>query len=312
MLKGDPKISFVVAAYNVESYILEALSSISPPCFDWPVEVIIVDDGSTDTTSSIVKDWSEEFPEESLVISQENAGLSAARNSGLTSARGEYIFFVDGDDKVNAEGLRAVVETADRTNADITVGGFERFWTSSGIETRAPVVLPESLIRLGVVTGSAHLLTAFQSSFRRLNVWNKLYRSSFIRAAGIRFEKGILYEDVPFTFRAVLSSTKTVVTKDLVYLYRQRPDSIMSAPPADAWRSRKKVAELLLEIFDEFEVEERLFYEYSVYQLWEAFKSSGNREKKLYAEIVSKRKLSPKICIRLLYMSFGPRLRIQT
>ncbi len=106
-----PKISFIIPAYNVERFIKRCLDSIYSIGVE-SQEVIVVDDGSTDATSEIIESYRHTHPD-MLIISQPNRGLSAARNSGLEKATGEFVWFVDSDDYLEPAASRNLIDSID-------------------------------------------------------------------------------------------------------------------------------------------------------------------------------------------------------
>ena len=112
------KISIIIPAYNVEEYLEKCLESIISQNFD-KVEIIIVDDGSTDKSLQIAKEYQKKYPEKTRVISQENKGQGGARNTGI------YLLFVDSDDTIKSGMLETLYTEMEKSNADIVLFGFE-------------------------------------------------------------------------------------------------------------------------------------------------------------------------------------------
>ena len=120
-----PQVTVVIPAYNAEKYIEETFDSLRAQTLtDW--EALIVDDGSTDATAQIAEKASHADARFRL-LRQENAGVSAARNHGLSEAQGTYILFLDSDDTLTADSLRAFCGTLDRTGADAAIGRLQSF-----------------------------------------------------------------------------------------------------------------------------------------------------------------------------------------
>ena len=118
------KISIIIPAYNVEEYLEKCLESIISQNFD-KVEIIIVDDGSTDKSLQIAKEYQKKYPEKTRVISQENKGQGGARNTGIKNATGKYLLFVDSDDTIKSGMLETLYAEMEKSNADIVLFGFE-------------------------------------------------------------------------------------------------------------------------------------------------------------------------------------------
>ena len=134
----NPKVSIIIPAYNIEDYIGKCLDSVLAQDIDSTLmEIIVVDDGSTDKTGRIIDDYASTH---GLIkpIHKENAGVSAARNDGIAAASGEYIFFFDGDDFQEKETCREIVEIAAREAVDAVIYGYYRYEDGKVYETSLP------------------------------------------------------------------------------------------------------------------------------------------------------------------------------
>ena len=120
-----PKISVIIPAYNSQQFIAETLDNMLNQSLK-DIEVVIVNDGSTDGTQAVIDEYVKKSPIFKSYI-QENAGVSAARNNGLTKATGEYVVFLDADDYFSDTSLEAFYETAKRTDADVVIGRLRTF-----------------------------------------------------------------------------------------------------------------------------------------------------------------------------------------
>lgn len=117
----NDKVSVIIPVYNAETYLKECLQSIVNQTY-YNIEVLMIDDGSTDQSKKIMKHFQEKY--HFRYIYQDNQGVSSARNTGLESAKGDYIMFVDADDKINPNYIKTYMEKAILTNADIVCGGY--------------------------------------------------------------------------------------------------------------------------------------------------------------------------------------------
>ncbi len=208
-----PLLTCIVAAFNAERTLARTLGSLlSGPGLNG-LEVIVIDDGSTDATARIGDRFAEMSPCV-RVIRQENRGLGAVRNRGVREALGEFVTFCDADDVFLAENQWKLAEQASRAGADIAVGtGFsliqnermEDFWDSALVRTlRRLSGQPEA----GVLK---HLLQP--------TVCTKLFRRSFVIDRGLRFTEGKLFEDVAFTSLALVSTTRVLFDPTPVFIY---------------------------------------------------------------------------------------------
>ena len=209
----------VVPIYNVEDYLAECLDSIAAQTFS-DLEAILVDDGSTDGSKAIAEAYLAREPRFKLV-SQPNAGLGAARNTGTDAATGEYLAFVDSDDLLPVDAYERLVRAADRTGSDFAAGNVLRL--SDHGTAQSSFLLPafaRTRLRTHVTRHRALLADRL--------AWNKLWRRSFWDAHSYRFPVGVLYEDTPVVIPAHFAARSVDVLADTVYFWRIREGSITS------------------------------------------------------------------------------------
>ena len=238
------KLSIIVPVYNVEEYISPCLESIFRQGLNaTDFEVIVVNDDTRDGSMDIVAGFVA-TNDNITVVEQANQGLSAARNTGLDHASGDYVLFLDSDDLLISGTLPAVLQCAIQADADIAVADFVKM-DNKEIETLTPHPSPltshpsqqENLPQWGEAGGGFHLspLISGQELFlgefnpRQCYVWRTLYKRSFLLSHGLRFIPGIYFEDVPFTTECYLRASKCVRVAQTFYIYRQRPNSIVSS-----------------------------------------------------------------------------------
>lgn len=212
-----PEISVIIPVYNVEDFLVKCLDSVVTQSFR-DFEVIIVDDGSTDNSSVIAREYAEKYDNVRL-ITQENSGLGAARNTAIEAAKGEYFLFVDSDDYIEQNALQLLYEKAMQTHADLII--FDIFHEDiygnimkidkGCMLNRASMTLkdfPELLIQWPCA-------------------WNKLYHRDLFLVSGLRFSSRVWYEDLRL-FPKILCQAKCIESFDTpLYHYLQRPGSIM-------------------------------------------------------------------------------------
>lgn len=207
--------SIIVPIYNVEAYLSQCLESLQTQDYT-DFEVICVNDGSTDGSQKILVEWGTHFPQ-MRVIDRENGGLSAARNTGLTVATGDYVVFVDSDDWVEPPLLKRLTEEIDGT--DMLCFACQRT-DNNTYDTLAPEQSD------GWSYYNRHALEHREVPF--VCVWQRCYRREFLEENSLNFREGILHEDNEFTPRACLKAKKVKVIPDVLYNYRVRPGSIMA------------------------------------------------------------------------------------
>ena len=215
----NPLISIIVPTYNVEKYIRTCIESILAQTYR-NIEVIIVNDGSTDQSLAVISDLICSH-HNIKVINQKNQGLSVARNTGIDAATGKYIAFVDADDKIKPDFVSSLYQIADKTGADIVRGSFRDF---NGNIPKGWVPDFNVPTNYGTI-----VLDQFLSSNISFVVWSSIYRLDFINSNHIRFTPGILFEDADFTIRASMLAKLVATSPEPNYAYRiNRPGSILT------------------------------------------------------------------------------------
>lgn len=242
------RFSIIVPIYNVELYLEQCLESLRIQDYS-DYEVICVNDGSTDSSRKILTAWETRMPQ-MRVIDRANGGLSAARNTGLQAATGDYVVFVDSDDWVEASMLSKL--------AKVTDGNDMVCFACRRTDNNAHDTLqPEQ--SGGWEYYNRHALEHREVAF--VCVWQRCYRREFLIENGLRFREGILHEDNEFTPRVCLKAEKTKVIPDVLYNYRVRPGSIMTSRGLRSKESLIAIGNELSELFaHETEVDKTTVY----------------------------------------------------
>lgn len=218
------QLSVIIPVYNVEKYIHDCLYSIfrqglDDSCF----EVIIINDGTQDNSIKVIEDILRQHSN-ITIIEQKNQGLSAARNTGLAQASGEYILFVDSDDLLISESLKKLIEDAQAAKPDLLIAGFIKM-TDQEIGQKKTIL--ENRYHSRLKLGRQAFLEDLNP--QQCYVWRTIYKKTFLEKNHIMFINGIYFEDVPFTTECYLKAEKCIISDYIFYIYRQRPDSIVSA-----------------------------------------------------------------------------------
>lgn len=214
----EPLISVIVPVYNVENYLRESINSIINQSYQ-NLEIIIVDDGSTDKSGKICDEFFL-MDERIQVIHQENQGLSAARNTGMAYATAEFYFFIDSDDLIFPDVIRNLYEIMSNSDADITISGT---YTSFSQTCDFPS-LHEENIRVQEYNSIEAIQEILYSNNYATSVWGRLYRKHCFK--NIHFPVGRYYEDLFTTYRVFLNAEKIAYTTKIGYLYFKRRGSI--------------------------------------------------------------------------------------
>ncbi|MBO4230938.1 MAG: glycosyltransferase family 2 protein [Bacteroidales bacterium] len=219
---AEPLVSVIVPVYNVETYLRRCLDSIASQTYR-NIEVIVVDDGSTDS-SGVICDEFAKVDSRFRVIHQENKWLSGARNTGLDNARGDCICFVDGDDFVSPEYVSTLYGGID-AGYDLSMVNFdyvnlgEESLPTYHREEDPPSVLSGELCLRGLILGIQ------KGDFLYGVVWNKMYPRRLIE--NIRFDNFYSIEDAPFNLRVYSKAKSVYYSGSKCYNYVIRPNSIM-------------------------------------------------------------------------------------
>lgn len=212
-------ISIIVPVYNVEKYLDACMHSVINQTVK-PLEVILVDDGSTDSSSIICDKYSKEY-DNIHVIHQKNGGLSEARNTGLVAAKGEYIIFLDSDDTIIPETCNAFLSAIGDREVDIAIGNLAVIREDS--RTVKMHTLSDSE---RILSGEEFLKTELKHNTMYAPVTQGVYSRQFLLDNQLFFVSGLLHEDEIFTPTA-LAAAKLVLPTDIVfYNHMIRPNSI--------------------------------------------------------------------------------------
>ena len=219
------KVSVIIPVYNVEEYLDDCLDSVENQTYR-DLEIICVNDGSTDSSPEILEKHRSK-DNRIKIINQENAGVSAARNTGMDAATGEWIYFIDSDDLIVPYTLEKAIESAKKYGAEIINFKYEDFSQHLRLDlsTREYRGLDKYLVE---VKGKENPFKVFDMD--KVNVWQNLYKRSFLTEHNIRFKKGVICEDVLFTWTCELYAKSMVKDKNVYYMYRYgRIGSIMNS-----------------------------------------------------------------------------------
>jgi CDP-glycerol glycerophosphotransferase (TagB/SpsB family) len=205
-------LSVVIPAFNVEAYIAECLTSVIAQTYPY-LDIIVVDDGSTDGTVRIARQFSK-WDKRIRVVELQHAGNGHARNVGISLAKGEFLAFADSDDVVAPGAYGLMVKTLATTKSDFVVGSSDRLIGTKRIPTKLSSRM-HAVERLGIA------IAEFPEIFDDVFLWNKAFRKSFWETAVAPIPEGVLYEDQETTARAFLRAKSFDVLTETVYSWRQ-------------------------------------------------------------------------------------------
>lgn len=212
----QPLVTVIVPIYNVEPYLPQCLDSIVAQTHT-RLEVLLVDDGSTDGSAAIANDYAAR-DSRMHVVHQPNAGLSAARNIGLRLATGQYITMVDSDDCIATTFVQTLLETLVRHQADIAVAAWTRF-------EETPPVFQRSRGEVEVYTSDEAINDVFYQRRITNSACSRLFKASLFN--NLRFPEGMLYEDLAVVYPLLRRANRVAFHPDVAYFYRRRASSIL-------------------------------------------------------------------------------------
>lgn len=246
---GSIDVSFIVAAFNVAEFIEAAvLSALAQQGVT--VEVVVVDDASTDATAARVKAIAAGDTRVRLIEQPVNRGPSAARNAAIAVARGQWIAILDGDDTVLAERSQTLLDLASATSADIVADNFER--TDVHGTPLGRYMLPGRPGAHAIAVDAAAYMrgNALFDANARLGAVKMMIRADVLRRTGIRYREDIVVgEDYFFGLDALLAGLKLVVSAAPLYRYRMRPGSV-------SWRIDRDHIDLLERLHRGFDLKD--------------------------------------------------------
>lgn len=224
-------VSIIIPVYNVEPYITECLQSVMAQTASCNMECLVVDDCGTDSSMLIARNLIDDYrgPIDFKIVTRENnGGLSAARNSGIRAAKGDYIYLLDSDDIITPDCIESLmIRAKEYPSAQIITGDFQTFpqkdvhkWFSLQGKT-----FPD-------FSDDIKWIRSFFLSKLSIMVWNKLIRRSFIIDNKLNFKEGIIHEDNHWQAQAYHHIQYLAFVNKVTYLYRIREGSITSNPNA--------------------------------------------------------------------------------
>ena len=225
MDKTLPSISVIIPVYDVEAYIGDCLDSVVRQTFKGRLECIIVDDRGNDRSMSIVEDYLSSYSGQidfRIITHESNKGLSAARNSGIDAASGDYLFFLDSDDEITPDCLVALSNPLSGMSYDMVVGDF----VTTGSEAKIPGLHHAN----GPILNNKEVcMSKFRREWYPMAV-NKLYRRSFLIDNNLRFKEGIIHEDELWSAEIACLAGNMFVVRETTYVYKVREGSITTNP----------------------------------------------------------------------------------
>lgn len=316
-MPDNPSLSIIVPIYNVEKYLSMCLDSLLKTEGIDKTEIILIDDGSTDSSAGIADKFAEDH-ENARVIHKENEGPSASRNLGLMEAKGTYIFFCDSDDEVVPALFRRIIEITKTSDDDIIMWDSELlyetrnllvpknrcFFAHSGLEKTEKTYTGKGILETQLKNTGDYVAT----------IWLGAYRRQYLINNHLFFEKGLIHEDELLLPKVFINAAKVHYIPEKIYIYRIRSGSIMNPENNDRSKSADALMRIypsLYEYYDEVLVgnplrglikanlTKRYLHMIYKYRIWR-FGYGKKIDKKLLMQ--NSRNLKNKIMVLLLYV----------
>ena len=242
------KISVIVPCHNGEKYVEGCLRTLASQTYKY-LEIIIVDDGSSDRSLSVIEQAIASMMPTVLLIKQSHKGVSASRNVGMDHASGDYIHFLDIDDEINSEFYEMLAETAKTTASDIVACNvINEAKPHRNISYEVTEIVTSTEERLGLTNVG-----------RRGSAWRFLFRLDFLKEHGLRFdETRISGEDRVFSLQAVYFAQSVATEPRATYYYRKNEGSIMNTQSAELKKRRHADWQRVKEFYISFAEEHKI------------------------------------------------------
>ncbi len=243
----DVLVSIIVPIYNVEKYLSECIESVLAQSYK-NLEIILVDDGSTDSSGEIC-DAYKRRNDRIQVIHKENGGLSDARNQGIVQSRGLYLAFVDSDDTIDSSYVEVMMRVMERYNCDIVQCAYQKIYNNG----RKVLYGENSLIVNG--REIQRYLYGKKSSPEAFDIaCNKLYKSELFKE--IRYPLNRIHEDIATTYKLYLKAHLIVVIPNVLYNYRIRKESISHQESLQSLQDWRKAEKERYDFYDQINIPE--------------------------------------------------------
>lgn len=228
-MNSTPFFSVIMPTYGVEKYLQTAVCSVLEQSF-CDCEIIIVDDASPDASGKIADELAKSHENISVIHHKENKGLSQARNSGLDKATGEFVFFMDPDDVIEADLFESIKSALEKQNAQLVIFGItEDYYNAKGeLKNSIKIAYSDDNIYLKTPEQIHKEVIELEKKTFYGYAWNKVYRHEYLKKINARFEDVVLIEDIAFNVDVFNELESAIVLKSTPYHYMKRIDSSLT------------------------------------------------------------------------------------
>lgn len=294
----DIDVSIIIPAYNTGKYLKKCLDSIYKLNMN-TIEIIMIDDGSTDDTLDIMKKYKEKEKIETKIVTQKNQGLSASRNLGLTIAKGKYILFIDSDDFVDTENLKIFLKEGIEANVEILMGNSLSYYNKDYI---IKDYYSKKLLDKGCQSGYFYIENRVKEKCWYMGVCRNLYKREFLLMNKLLFKEKLLYEDNLFSLITFSKAKRVKYSKEYFYYYRQiREGSITSKKTL---KHIKHLFYIIDELIDYFSKEKESYYinRLIISMYISILRSDNMKNMNIHKKIIKLKKIYMREKIRKLYI----------
>ena len=212
--KKIKQLTVAVPAYNTEAYLQKCLDSLVS--IDPRLEIIVVNDGSTDDTEVIARRYADQYPEQVRLINKENGGHGSGINCAVKLASGRYFKVIDADDWIIHENLSPLLDALERTCADAVITGYRTINDATG----KVLTYPTDCRYMGQEVGVSQLMEVYEEISSCCSFHGLLYRTEFYRACGFQLSEGIFYEDQEYATLPFVHVETVLILPLFFYEYR--------------------------------------------------------------------------------------------
>lgn len=284
------KISVIIPVFNANKYLIECLNSIVNQKFE-DMEIICVDDRSTDNSLCILTEYSQKYPNIKVIQHDENRGASAARNTGLNKASGKYIWFIDSDDYIVDGSCDILYQFAEEKKADVVC--FDNYFLNEEYGISRKETEQQEITE--IVCGFEMFGIQLERNTLKVEPWRNFVKREFLVKNSISFYEGIICEDMLYYYYLYSSAERIADCNHKLYIYRQRSNSVSYSQKSKMALSYFTVivniySDIMMKRFSEedediiFRYIELLYKSYKLFKRYmdPNFRKCGRRELKLF------------------------------
>ncbi|MCR5261879.1 MAG: glycosyltransferase family 2 protein [Candidatus Gastranaerophilales bacterium] len=281
------KVSVIIPTFNCEKYIDECLKSVIAQTFD-DYEIIVADNNSTDSTKNKIKNYQQKNQNIRLIELDKNYKQGIARNIAIENANGEYILFVDGDDKAAPDFVEKMYKKISEDKTDITICNWLNFDNATGKTFKGY----DGEMFDEICKNFENRIFNWQDIKEKIYflsrmVWNKIYKKAFLTEKNLKFPGGIFFEDTVFAYDSLMKAEKISISDDILIYYRTNNKASVTAQRNAVFLDYLQVYAAIRENLKKQKVYETMKYYYldfAIYTLYMYWLQIENKYKKVYYE----------------------------